>query len=324
MKYLILPFLLLFSTVKSADIAVKQSNYAQVRITQDGSNRCMVFNSGVSALKQACKDIEDPAKLVLPYTKAMVSALVFKPQPERVLFLGLGGGIIPEVYGNIAPDAFIEVVEIDPVVIEFAKKYFFFAESNKRRIYNADARVFVRKALSKGIKYDMIILDAFNERYIPEHLATQDFYKEIRAIMKPKAILVANTFKNRPTFNHESETFYSVFGQFRQIIDERSKNNRIIIASRTNAEMPSIPEVQSNAKTLARALFQVYDVHVNHYLPKMNDDINWNRNVKILTDQYSPVNVIKENEKKNNFLYILFFGLAVLAFLVAMAIKLKR
>jgi spermidine synthase len=88
-------------------------------------------------------------------------------------FIGLGGGTLPTAFSRILPQAEIDNVEIDPAVVRVARKYFNFRPTAKNKVVEEDGRVFVKRAVKKKIKYDLIILDAYDHEYIPEHLVTR-------------------------------------------------------------------------------------------------------------------------------------------------------
>ena len=81
---------------------------------------------------------------------------------------------------DILPSAVIDTVEIDEAVVRVAKRFFDFAEDDQNRVYVQDARVFGKRAALRGEQYDLIILDAFDGEYIPEHLMTIEFLGEMR------------------------------------------------------------------------------------------------------------------------------------------------
>ena len=65
----------------------------------------------------------------------------------------------------------IDVVDIDPVVVEVAAKYFGFREDSALRAYVDDGRRFIEK---RREPYDVIFLDAFGPDNIPYDLAAQE------------------------------------------------------------------------------------------------------------------------------------------------------
>jgi spermidine synthase len=121
---------------------------------------------------------DNPTELLI-YTKYFPLGFVFNPTAKKVLFVGGGGFSGPKFFLNTHPDVAVDVVEIDPVVIDVAKKYFDVdaSDNNKQsrlNIYNEHARSFLSRT---NQKYDIIVLDAYSKNYVPFHLMTLEYYQ---------------------------------------------------------------------------------------------------------------------------------------------------
>ncbi|KAL9156068.1 hypothetical protein ABFS82_09G048400 [Erythranthe guttata] len=83
----------------------------------------------------------------------------------KIVVIGLGAGLLPMFMRNCLPSLHIEVVEIDPVVLNIARDYFGFREDEHLKVHIADAMKFVsNKATSKAegkdsLKIDVLIID---------------------------------------------------------------------------------------------------------------------------------------------------------------------
>jgi spermidine synthase len=119
----------------------------------------------------------------------MTIAAIYPQDVKRVLMLGLGGGAITTYLGRFLPDATIDTVELDPGVIDVAKKYFGIRETNKSRLLESDGRVFLNRHREP---YDIIIADAFTGSYIPFHLMTKEFYGLVRERLAPNGVAAFN------------------------------------------------------------------------------------------------------------------------------------
>ena len=188
-----LPMLLLITTGLSLTepaagkvIHRERSLYSTILVDQRGSTICLQFSVRRDQRNQSCMDRNAPQKMLFPYARMMMMSLLLIPEPERILIVGLGGGTLPTALRELFPAATIDVVEIDPAVKTVAETYFDFQESEKLQVILQDARVFTKRALSRGETYDLIMLDAFNGDYIPEHLMTQEYLEETRSLLAPK------------------------------------------------------------------------------------------------------------------------------------------
>jgi len=85
-------------------------------------------------------NLADPDDLPMLYARTATIAAIYPQDLKRVLVLGLGGGVISTYLGRFLPDATIDTVELDPGVIDVAKKYFGVRETGKSRLFEGDGR----------------------------------------------------------------------------------------------------------------------------------------------------------------------------------------
>ena len=274
--------------------------YTRLIVDDEGSIRCLKFTLVRKNSRQTCIDRNNPQRLVFDYAKMTLSALLLQPDPERILIIGLGGGTLPNALRDILPGAVIDTVEIDEAVVRVAKQFFGFAEDKQNRVYVQDARVFGKRAALRGEQYGLIILDAFDGEYIPEHLMTAEFLSEMRGLLSNDGVLVANTFASSKLYDYESATYAEAFGEFLNFRLPTS-GNRVILVPQARLDFDARrpmdrKTLRANADSL-KASIAPYDVPLNHYvgtllsLSKQKPD--WDQSVRPLTDQFSPANVLQ-------------------------------
>jgi spermidine synthase len=235
--------------------------------------------------RQSCMKRSDPDYLEFTYARMMLGSLYLNPTPQRTLIIGLGGGTLPTTLRKLYPTMPIDVVEIDPAVIRVANKYFNFTASSLTKVHEVDGRVFVKRALKQPERYDLIMLDAFDHEYIPEHMLTREFLSEIRDLLTARGVLAANTFSSSRLYNYESVTYQAVYGDFFNLKDA----NRIILLARNG--LPDKAYIERNAMALAAKLTPL-GVSTDWLLPKIAVLKDWPSNTRVLTDQYSPANLL--------------------------------
>lgn len=130
--------------------------------------------------------------LILPYQEYWKLALLREPaKVGSALFIGAGAFGMPENVSRDFPDAAVDVVEIDPQVIEVGRKFFKLDQHPRVRAHAGDARRFLLQ--SGGKKWDLVFGDAYNGiRQIPPHLATQEFFQQIADHLAPQGVFIMN------------------------------------------------------------------------------------------------------------------------------------
>ncbi len=266
----------------------ERSLYRNIIVRDEEGRRCMLFSVRRHQRNQSCKDFYNPKRLVFPYVRMMFSGLLVMPQPKRILMVGLGGGSIPEAFAEMFPESTIHTVEIDKAVVRVAREYFDFNETDNMKVFVQDARVFIKRAIIRQERYDLIVLDAFTGDYIPEHLMTREFLNEIKALLGTGGVLVANTFSTSGLYDHESATYASVFGTFFNLRSDISLN-RVVIA--TLGPLPPREVLDQRAQALLPALAP-RGVEITSFPERMSIDPDWDVDARVLTDQYSPANLL--------------------------------
>jgi spermidine synthase len=288
---LVLALLAPFHGAHAEIIHEEASLYRNILVRQEGSERCLLFTVRRSDRNQSCIDLDDPDRLVFPYARMMLGGLLVNPEPSRILMVGLGGGTLPRVFAALFPDATQDIVEIDEAVVRVAEDYFLFEPTPLMQVHVRDARVFVKRALAAGTRYDYVMLDAFTGDYIPEHLMTQEFLEEVRGILAPGGVLVANTFASSQLYEHESATYAAVFPQVAELRLPITLN-RILIAS--EAPWPDAAALETRAESLVPRLRR-FAIDPRALVRNVDPAFEFDRTARVLTDQYSPANLLRNN-----------------------------
>jgi spermidine synthase len=108
---------------------------------------------------------------------------------ERVAILGNAGGTTARALGVYYPDATVDGVELDPAVSRVGRRYFAMGENRRLTVHDADARPFLR---STDVRYDLIVVDAYRQPYVPFYLATREFFRLVRAHLRPGGVVALN------------------------------------------------------------------------------------------------------------------------------------
>jgi spermidine synthase len=146
-------------------------------------------------------DPRQPHVLQHAYARTAMGALLYAPEPESGLLIGLGGGAMVRFLNHHLPRLRLEVVEIDPAVVRVAREYFGTVESPGTRFHVADGREFLARG---GARYDLILIDAHlhpDERTDasghPLSLRGAAFYRSVRERLSPGGVAMFNMLRGR-------------------------------------------------------------------------------------------------------------------------------
>jgi len=153
------------------------------------------------------------------------------------------------------------------------------------RVFEEDGRVYVKRAGRNGERYDLVMLDAFDHEYIPEHLLTREFLQEVRVLLGDRGVLVANTFSSSQLYDHESTTYADVFGTFYNL----KRENRVIVTRMGG--LPDAAELEERSRAYDSAL-KSHGVDRLGVLALFSKARDWNPTARVLTDQFSPANLL--------------------------------
>ncbi|MFB5632531.1 MAG: spermidine synthase [Nitrosopumilus sp.] len=163
----------------------KETMFSHLDVIEYADNRSLYLDG----MRHSSMNMRDPLDLVIDYTEYFHLGMMFNPGAKDILFVGGGGFSGPKNFLALYPDTKIDVIEIDPDVIDVAKTYFNLEANPRLQIFNDDAR----KHLSMfDKKYDVIILDAYATNYVPYHLMTHEFFQLLEKRLEPNGVIVSN------------------------------------------------------------------------------------------------------------------------------------
>lgn len=141
---------------------------------------------------QGAMRLARPNHLVLAYTQEMLSFLLFRDVPRRVLMIGLGAGSLVRYFRHRMPDAHCTVIEINPSVIAIAHQFFRLpVDDDRLQVEVGDGYAHVMESTAC---YDAIFVDGYDHHARAGRLQSLDFYRACRARLAPQGVMVANVF----------------------------------------------------------------------------------------------------------------------------------
>jgi spermidine synthase len=171
-----------------------ESRFGKIFVVDMAGIRTLRFGSPCGS-EQSTLRLDDATAVPSEYLRIATLALAFGERRERILMVGLGGGVWTNLIARVLPSARVEAVEIDPAVVEVAQRFFGVEPSDRYRIHVADARDFARAG---GERFDVVFLDTYTGDGMPEHLTTPEFFAAVGGLLRPGGVAVANFGMDRP------------------------------------------------------------------------------------------------------------------------------
>lgn len=259
----------------------EQSPYGEVRVIDKEGKRYLLIDGAVHTIIDTT-DWESYQNHipVMDINKYMLR------QPGSMLLVGLGGGSLANSF--LSDGWSVDAVEIDPVIIKVAKKYFNLRPEVK--IYLADGRQFLTTCQKN---YDVIIMDAFGSSTIPFHLITLEAFDLILNRLNPQGIFSVNI----ETVGWESNIVKAIAATLKQQFNNLyalplheppdALGNVVLMASNRTLEFDE--EWLGNPEDYIN--FDLYE----HWLVVQKNHAWYNRfepelkNTQILTDNLNPI-----------------------------------
>lgn len=195
---------------------------------------------------------DDPDHLLIDYTRTMLGALLLQPQPRRIGIIGLGGGSQAKFCHRHLPDARIEAVENNAGVIALRREFRVPDDDDRLQVFHDDGARFLRQ---RPGRYDLLLVDGYDETGIPEALASQQFYDDCRAALAVGGVMSGNLY----CADHERHVarLRRSFGGARVLVlEERKMSNRVVFTWAGDPLPDGAADVARNARLLPEAVRQ--------------------------------------------------------------------
>lgn len=265
-----------------SDIIVEdESIYNYIKVTEDDKNVTLSTNVlfGVQSIYPKEGELTGmyyDYAMAAPY----MAGLHEKDQLD-VLILGMGTGTYATQCLKFYDNMNFEGVEIDEKIADLATEYFALPESVKVTKY--DGRAYLNAV---DEKYDIIMVDAYQDISIPFQMATVEFFNMVRDHLKDDGVMLVNmNMRSTEEGNinqYLSDTISSVFSEV-YTVDVPYNTNRELFASNDPKVMERFAanvSLEQN-KTLANLMTKVSS-NLSLYSPGN----------RVMTDDKAPVELL--------------------------------
>jgi spermidine synthase len=183
--------------------------------------------------------------------------------PERVAILGNAAGTAARAYGHYFPAARIDGVEIDPELADIGRRYFDM-HAPHLAIHNEDARPWLRR--SDG-NYDVIVLDAYRQPYIPFYLATREFFELARDRLTPGGVVIVNIGHPEGSSELERVIGRTMEEAFPMVLRDPIEDENTLLVGAARGSADNLRAMASGLPTELQTIADVQAARVGSALP---------------------------------------------------------
>jgi spermidine synthase len=213
-------------------------------VREDGGTLWLDFEDG-AVQSRMLRD--DPARLVLEYTRLMMGFLLLQPAPQRIAMIGLGGGSLAKYCGKALPAVDFTAVEISPEVIALRDAFGIPPDGPNFRVLCQNGAEFVRR---DGDPLDVLIVDAFDRTGQPEDLCSAAFYDYCRDRLAAEGVCAVNLYADDPAYDVRVDRIRDAFGGKVVVIDVTGAENELVFAGTAASFPPTFAELVARLRVL--------------------------------------------------------------------------
>jgi len=171
----------------------RESEFHHIIVKDLGRTRILQFGR-TDQHTQSAMSLDEPLLGGAEYTDFFHMPIALRGAPRRVLFLGVGGGTGPKRFAHDYPQTIVDAVDVDPMVLDVAHRFFGLTAGPRLRLHAQDGRAFLKRSSET---YDLIVVDAFTTtRYgstVAPHMTTREFFQECAARLSDGGIVLFNS-----------------------------------------------------------------------------------------------------------------------------------
>jgi spermidine synthase len=202
--------------------------------------------------RQSAIALADPGRLELSYVRAMLSALIFMPEPRKVLLLGLGGGTLASFLLAHFTECTVDAVERRKGVMEIAHVFFSLPRDRRLRIHIAEASEFV-SAQSRTLRgaFDLVLVDAYDHQGMDGSINVEEFFRDCDRLLTDQGALSINLWgTQRKSFAETANHMRACFSGRCLKLPVPNKGNIIGLAMGAKLKVPDKDTALARAKYL--------------------------------------------------------------------------
>ncbi|MCI0572309.1 MAG: fused MFS/spermidine synthase, partial [Myxococcaceae bacterium] len=244
------------------------SPFGPVFVVDAGDERTLRFDRPDGHCQ--CTSLKSqPHAVPMPSIRVAAAGLALTAGRSHALVIGLGGGTLPTLLRRCLPRMEVDVVEVNPVVVDVARRFFGLRLSARLRVRVEDGARFIRRM---GTLYDFILLDGFSGVGIPEQLKKAAFFEDALRRLAPGGVVVVNiALETEEAKERVFATFSRAFPHTARLLGPLESAN--ILGVGAQVPLPVEPQFRRELWRLERELrIQGLGESVTSYLPVLPAD----------------------------------------------------
>ena len=208
-------------------------------------------------LRHSHVDLDDLGHLEFDYTRWIGDAIDALPAgPLDAVYLGGGGYTLPRYVATVRPGSHARVLEVDGALVDVARRRLALRTGPALRVRVGDARVTLRDEPTDSA--DVLVGDAFGSRSLPWHLATAQFAREIRRVLRPGGLYTLNLIDqgDLALLRAEAATLLEVFADVRLVARSahgQPLGGNVVFLASDRPMAPAVGSTARGARTFDRA-----------------------------------------------------------------------
>ncbi len=240
----------------NADLLVEDEsiyNYLQV---SENTDEIILSTNALFGVQSVYKKDMGLTGMYYDYAMAapFMAGIYEQDKTPEVLILGMGTGTYATQCRRYFGDMYIEGVEIDSKITDLARRYFELPDDIKVTTY--DGRAYLQALVSgreEARKYDVIMVDAYQDITIPFQMASTEFFSLVRDMLTDNGVMVVNMNMRSGgggINDHLADTIAKVFSEV-YTVDVKGNTNRELFAGNASdmlARFESNVEKEGNAE----------------------------------------------------------------------------
>jgi spermidine synthase len=274
-------------------VEARESLYNNIYVYRSDNYVSMTFGYNKRIYTESIYNTIDDLDLPVEYTRYMTVGLAYTEPVHSILEIGFGGGRTASYLHHSLPGVAVTSVELDPVIVELAGKYFGVRTGMGFQVITRDGRIFLRNTAAL---YDVILIDAYRGPFVPFHLLTKEFYELVKTRLRPGGVVVQNVEPSTMLFDSAVKTIASEFS----VLDFYVADGNVVTVAYDGPRLdPSALQARAASR---QSIYKLrYDlselVRMRRMLGVSGETVS--ADAKVLTDDFAPVEMLKAIERHN-------------------------